>query len=97
SKHLTYPYLLHRHQSLGPWSRAQVLVQLIYMTANVSCLSFENVFGLRFGFLNITKAGLRAGTMSLVNMIPLFAGPHLSFLAGYLGASLITVQRVHRS
>ena len=25
SKHLTYPYLIHRHQVLGPWSRAASL------------------------------------------------------------------------
>lgn len=98
SKHLTYPYLLNRHRYLGPWSRAHVLVQVIYITTNVFCLIFENPFSrLSFKILTVTKAGLRAGTMSLVNMIPLFAGPRFGLLADCLGMSLMTVRRIHRS
>ena len=36
SKHLIYRYVLHRHRFLGPWSRAGVLVQLIYIAGNGS-------------------------------------------------------------
>lgn len=89
SKHLTYPYLLGRHRFLGPWTQAVVLVQLVYVTVNVFCLSFQ-VF-------TVSQAGLRAGTLSLINMIPLFAGPHFSFLADLLGVSVTAYQRVHRS
>jgi hypothetical protein len=89
SKHLTYPYLIYRHRFLGPWSPADGLVQLIYLTANVFCFSFR--------VATISEVGLRAGTLSLINMIPLFAGPHLSFLADLLGVSLRTYRQVHRS
>lgn len=30
AKHFTYPYLVRRHRLLGPWSRADVFLQLIY-------------------------------------------------------------------
>ena len=89
SKHLTYPYFLNRHRLLGPWSRTDVLVQLIYITINVFCLSFR-VF-------TISKADLQAGNLSLVNMISLFADAHLSFLTDLLGFSLNSYRRVHRS
>ncbi len=88
-KHLTYSYFLNRHRLLGPWSRTDVLVQLIYITINVFCLSFR--------VSTISKAGLQAGNLSLVNMIPLFAGTHLSFLADLLGFPLNSYRRVHRS
>jgi hypothetical protein len=94
SKHLTYPYLVRRHKYLGPWSRAQVLVQLVYTAANILCISFLD---LSFQVSTIREAGLQAGAMSVINTIPLFAGPHLSFLADCLGVSLMTVRQVHRS
>jgi hypothetical protein len=89
SKYLTYPYFLNRHRLLGPWSGTDVLVQLIYIAINVFCLSFR--------VSTISKAGLQAGNLSLVNMIPLFAGAHLSFLADLLGFPLDAYRRVHRS
>lgn len=89
SKHLTYPYLLHRHRFIGPWSRAEVLTQAIYLTVNIFCLSFK--------VSDKAKAGLRAGTLSLINMIPLFAGPSLSFLADRLGVPLQLYRCAHRS
>ena len=70
SKHLTYPYFLHRHRFLGPWTRSAILVQLIYIALNAFCLGFRAS--------TLSKAGLRAGNLSLANMIPLFAGPYLS-------------------
>ena len=39
-KHLIYRYILHRHQLLGPWSRADILVQLIYVAGNICCFEF---------------------------------------------------------
>ena len=89
SKHLIYRYLLHRHRVIGPWSRASVIVQLIYITGNVFCFSFRAS--------TISEAGRRAGTLSLINLIPVFAGPHLSFLADLLGLALSTFQQIHRS
>jgi hypothetical protein len=40
SKHLIYRYILHRHPLLGPWSRADVLVQLIYIVGNICYFEF---------------------------------------------------------
>ena len=89
SKHLTSPYFLHRHRLLGPWTRSDVLIQLIYITTNSLCLGFRAS--------TLSTAGLQAGNLSLANMVPLFAGPHLSFLAGVLGFRLDLYHYVHRS
>ncbi|KAF2267286.1 hypothetical protein CC78DRAFT_551974 [Lojkania enalia] len=47
-------------------------------------------------FVYITEAGLRAGTLSVTNLIPLFGGPHLSTIADLLGLTLNTVKKMHR-
>lgn len=89
SKHLIYPYALRRHRGIGPWSRATVLIQLAYITAKMICLSFRNP--------SLSEAGPRAGNLSLINLIPVFAGPHHGFLAERIGLSLSSLRRVHRS
>jgi hypothetical protein len=88
-KHLTYLYLVRRHQFLGPWTLADVIIQLVYIGGNSFCLGFR--------VSSIATAGVRAGNLSLINLITLFLGPHLSFLADTLGISLRTFQHIHRS
>jgi hypothetical protein len=88
-KVLTYPQILRRHSSLGPWTPAGLIVHTAYITANVYCLEFWK--------LTATKVGLRAANLALVNMMPLFLGAHLSFLADLFGVSLKTFRMVHRS
>ncbi|KAH6696622.1 hypothetical protein BKA61DRAFT_682836 [Leptodontidium sp. MPI-SDFR-AT-0119] len=89
SKHLTYRYTVHRHRLLGPWSRAGILIQLIYIAGNICCLKFWNT--------TISRAGIRAGTLAIINLIPLLAVPHLSTLADLLGVTLSTCHQIHRS
>jgi hypothetical protein len=89
SKHLTYPYLIERHRIVGPWTRAGVVMQLVYVAANLFCAGF--------GASTIADAGLRAGTLAVVNMIPLFAAPHFAFAADLIGMSLKTIRGIHRS
>ena len=43
------------------------------------------------------EAGDRAGTLSIINMAPLFFGLHLSFLADLLGLLLSNYRRIYRS
>ena len=89
SKYLTYPHLIHRHRLLGPCSRADILAQAVYVTANVLCFSFKAS--------DFQKAGLRAGTLALVNVIPLFAGFDFGRLADILGLPLEKMRGVHVS
>lgn len=89
SKHLSYTYLVRRHRYLGPWTAAAVLAQVVYVAGNVFCLSFHAA--------STAQVGRRAGSMALINMVPLFGGPHLNSLADALGVSLVSARRVHRS
>lgn len=88
-KYLMYPYILSYRRFLGPWARASVFTKLVYITLNVICITFQ--------VLTILQAGLRAGTLSLINMTPLFASLHHSFLADLLGISLDLYRIIHRS
>jgi hypothetical protein len=89
SKYLIYSNVLHRHRFVGPWSGAGVLIQLLYITGNLYCLKFWNT--------STSQAGLQAGTLAVINLIPAFASPHLSTLADLLGVSLSTFRKIHRS
>lgn len=88
-KHHMYPYVISRHRFLGPWTRASVFSQLVYITLNIVCITLQ--------VSTPQQAGLRAGTLSLINMVPLFAGLHHGFLADLLGISLDMYQHIHRS
>jgi hypothetical protein len=88
-KYLSYPHVLRRHRYLGPWSGASVVLQRVYISVNALCLGF--------GVSSIWTAGPRAANLSLINLIPLFAGSHLSFLADVLGITLRMHRRFYRS
>jgi hypothetical protein len=59
-----------------------VLLQIYYVTANAFCLSFRaELFG---------EVSVQAACLSLINIVPAFAGPYLSFLVDVLGLLLRT-------
>jgi hypothetical protein len=89
SKYLTYPQILRRHSLFGPWTLAGIIVHTAFIAANVYCLEFWK--------LSAIKVGLRAANLALINMMPLYLGPHLSFLADLFGISLKSFRIVHRS
>jgi hypothetical protein len=88
-KHFVYPQFVRRYRYLGPWSRADILLQSIYIAANIFCLSFR--------VPSISKAGLRAANLSLINLIPLFSSLSFNVLTDFLGISLGTFRQFHRS
>ena len=87
-RYLTYSLIVRRHRLLRPWSPADVLLQLLYISLNVFCVTF------RVTSFDETKD--RAGTLSIINMTPLFFDLHLSFLIDLLGLSLSNYRRIHR-
>ncbi len=96
SKYMVYRYVLRRHRLLGPWSLAGVFLQLIYIAGNIVCFSL-GVSHVQTQRSTLSQAGLRAGTLSIINLIPLFAGAHLGTLADVLGVNLRTIRQIHRS
>ncbi|KAG9231519.1 cell surface metalloreductase [Amylocarpus encephaloides] len=88
NKHFVYPQRLRRHRYLGPWSRADVLLQSVYFAVIVFCL--------RYKVSSISKAGLRATNLSLINLVPLLSCPSFNVLADLLGISLSMFRRLHR-
>ena len=89
TKYLDYPFLFHRHWFTSPWSRAAILAEICFLSINLFCLLF--------GIETINSAGLRAANLSLINIFPAFAGPHLGFLADIFGISFTTYCSIHRS
>lgn len=88
SKHFIYPYIVNRHRVFGPWSRANVLLCVLYAALNVFFISFRAQ--------DTEIAGRRAGTLSVINMALLIPTTHLSFLADIMGVSLMACRRMHR-
>jgi hypothetical protein len=87
-KHFVYPPLVRRHRYLGPWSRADILLQAVYIGANAYCL--------RFWEPPISMVGRRAGNLSLINLIPLLSSLSFNVLTDLLGISLGTFRQFHR-
>ena len=88
-RHVIYPFFLRRHRVLGPWTRSSVLLHTFYWAGTIFCGSF--------GASNFATAAARAGILSLINMIPLYSGFHLSFVADMLGISLKSYRHLHGS
>jgi heme A synthase len=72
------------------------LLHLVYIAGNAACLGV-GASQLDSSASVLLQVGLQAGSLSLVNLIPLYAGPHLDFLADNLGVSRRTIQQMHRS
>ena len=64
------------------------MIQLVYIGCTSFCLGFRAS--------SLAMAGVRAGNLLLINLITLFLGPHLGFLADALGVSLSTFRHIHR-
>ena len=90
SKHFVYPQLLDRHRYLGPWTRADIVLQATYIILNGYCV-------ITYRPESIGRVGLRAANLPLINLIPLLAGPYLNFLVDLLGIPLSALRRLHRS
>ncbi len=87
--HIVYPFFLRRHRLLGPWSYRGFILRTVYLLINVFCSAYRTH--------SIMEAGKRTGILSLINLMPLFFGPHLDFLAKLLGISLNNLHTVHGS
>ncbi|KAE8329841.1 hypothetical protein BDV39DRAFT_202786 [Aspergillus sergii] len=87
AKHLTFQAVLRRGKYIHRWSRADIVLTMMYLGANMTCILVY--------FPGMTQAGFRAGRLSIINTILLFAGPHLSFVADMLGVSIRTCRRLH--
>lgn len=88
-RHIVYRFVLRRHRLVGPWSLRGFLLFCLYILTNIFC----SVYGTN----SKVEAGKRTGILSLINLMPLYFGPHLGFLAKLLGVSLHDIHTVHRS
>ena len=87
--YLKYPTIISRGRWAGPISREELMLQLLHTASTVA---FNGI-----GVKSIKQAGARAATLSVIHLIPLFFGTHLSFAADILGFSLRTYRIMHRS
>ncbi len=88
-KHFFYFNLIHRHNLLNFLKRIHVLAKLIYVIINVFFVNFQALF--------ISKADIRIETLSLINLLSIFADSHFSFLSNLIEVILKTHRRLHRS
>lgn len=79
-KHLVYSVVLRRRRFLGPWTRWYLVLQVFYWGVTLSCVCI--------GVRTLAQAGARAGTLSVIQLVPLFFGGHLDFAADLIGMPL---------
>lgn len=87
--HLIYPFAVRRFRFIGPWSRANLMLRIAFVSVNIFCSTFR--------VHSLPGLGTRAANLAIANMVPLFFGPHLGFLASLLGTSLDTFHQIHGS
>jgi hypothetical protein len=79
SEHLIYPTTLRRGKYIDRWSRSDTLLLLAYFAINLSCILVP--------LPDIDQVCRRSGTLSVVNLLLVFAAPHLSFLVTLMSTS----------
>ena len=88
-RYIVYRFVLRRHRLAGPWFLKGFIFRCIYLLTNIFCSAYRTK--------SIVEAGRRTGILALVNLMPLYFGPHLDFLAKLLGVSLNDLHIVHGS
>ena len=88
-KYLIYPILVRRRRFFSPITRWQVLWTAVYWGLTAVC----NVVGVN----TVVQAGNRAGSLSVLHLIPLLFTGRLSFAASLLGLSWQSYVRLHSS
>ncbi len=86
-KYLIYLFIVRRHRSLDSWTLVDVLLQLLYISLNVFCVTFR--------VTSFNEVEDRAEILSIINMMSLFFDLHLSFLVNLLSLSLFSYRRIH--
>ena len=87
--HLVYPLVFRRIRFIGLYSRAGLLIRVIFISLNI----FYSAFRVN----SLIVVSIRTANFALINLIPLFFGPHYSFIASILGISLDSFRQVHSS
>ena len=88
-RHLVLRNLISRYTLAGPWSRYGVALHATYVAANACCVAVRA--------RTVAEAGLRAGHMSLINLIPVLAGGHLSFLSDIVFLGVSRIRQIHKA
>jgi hypothetical protein len=86
-REIVYPLLYRRFRFLAPITRLRALALVTYASVTV-------VFNI-IGVHTATEASIRAGWLSVTNLIPLFASARLAMAANALGLPLREAFAVH--
>ena len=86
-RQFVYPVFVRRHYILGPWARYGSATRLLYLGLNAFCAIYK--------ISSRAEASLRTGQLSLINLMPLYFGLHLGFLADVLGISSDSCRALH--
>lgn len=89
TRHLIYPYVISRHTHTDPWSRAEILTIVTYVTTNLIVAFYKTS--------SLEQIGRCAGSLSLINMIIPLAAGNLSYAADLIGISLPFYRKIHRA
>jgi hypothetical protein len=87
-KHLVYPNTLGSSVRISSLTRLEMLFLGLYVLTNALCMGL--------GVKSTTDAATRSGVLSVINLVPLFAGSRLGLLADLLGVSLRSQLLLHR-
>lgn len=85
-RYLIYPRLI-RHRHFGYWSRADVMMQAIYLGVNVLCICYKAT--------SISSTGLRAANLALIHVAVLYSTLSLGLVTNILGLKRVIARYLH--
>ncbi|EED22731.1 conserved hypothetical protein [Talaromyces stipitatus ATCC 10500] len=88
-KYLLYTNIVGRHRYLGPWTVAEVLLHLLYISANV--------LGVVYPPISVRGLTSRAGAVALVNIGFLCCSLNVDFVAEIFGLTPMKWRHLHRA
>lgn len=84
---LTYRIAIRERSCNSSWSLMRLLLCLFFVGANICCVLVKS--------LSLADAAARCGELALCNMLLLYTGPSLSFVAHLLHIRLYSFQSIH--
>ena len=96
---LLYQALISRHRLIGPWYLGSTACLIFYFLANILCLVISLSLSNKAGFwkwATTEQMASQSAWLGLINLVPIYSSPSLSFLSDTLGLSLATFRKIHQ-
>jgi hypothetical protein len=88
-RYLQYKQIVVQHEYLGPWTAAEILLHILYLSANL--------IGVFYPPVSVLGLTTRSGAAAFVNISLLYCSPNVDLLSEIFGVTPKTWRQMHRA